>query len=208
MVRGVEDHDAGQNDAGYRFPCLVEGGGKKQPESGKKGRTSPQQLEDIEKQSFEQAYQASIDEILAERKDIVDRAGSVVARQKAAWQSMQQSLEHKVSRAVAGAALELARIMIRRAVESNPELVRNVVSRALEMVVAKSDIVIKTNPQDWQVVKEAVETRQMDAGSHDRIEVESDGSIERGGCIIETEYGIIDARINSQIEVIRRALEG
>jgi len=211
LAEDFDDYLTGQIDGGYEFPCLDESNGEEKTGSGQgKNATASHQadvLADIEKQSFERSYGDSFDATIAERSEAVARARTVVGKQQAAWKNMQQAMERKVSRAVVGGALELATIMIGRALEADPGLVRKVVSRALEMVVAKSDIVIRSNPEDWQVVKEMVENRESEPGNHGKVRVESDSSIGRGGCIIETEFGIIDARISSQLDVIRRALE-
>ena len=41
-----------------------------------------------------------------------------------------------------------------------------------------------------------------------KISVVADPSIEEGGCVLETNNGIVDASIDTQIEIIKKALEG
>jgi flagellar assembly protein FliH len=46
------------------------------------------------------------------------------------------------------------------------------------------------------------------ADSVKEIVIEADGKVERGGCIIESELGNIDARISTQFALIEEALLG
>ena len=45
-------------------------------------------------------------------------------------------------------------------------------------------------------------------GIDSKINIVSDPSIEEGGCVFQTNNGIVDASIDTQLEIIKKALEG
>jgi len=86
------------------------------------------------------------------------------------------------------------------------DLIRNVVIQALEKTLGDR-IVVRLNPEDYNGIM---------AGGHDfkehldrtkRLTLRSDDAITRGGCIVESEIGTIDAQLEIQLEAIRKALE-
>ena len=41
-----------------------------------------------------------------------------------------------------------------------------------------------------------------------KVNIIADPSIEEGGCIFQTNNGIVDASIDTQLEIIKKAIEG
>ncbi len=213
MVKVSDNRSARKAAELYEFPRLAGQdlrGGATKVRTGPEGAENGQATDiakDAESRSFDKAYRDNFADILASRREVVAKAGTAVERQLAAWENLDKRLERKVSRSIVKGALELAGIMIARALEAEPELVRNVVSMALAMVVTRTDMVVRSHPEDWQMVKEMIDSLETEHGNLGQVRVESDSGIDRGGCVIETEFGMIDARIDSQLNVIRRALE-
>ena len=43
---------------------------------------------------------------------------------------------------------------------------------------------------------------------YNKVNIIADPSIEEGGCIFQTNNGIVDASIDTQLEIIKKAIEG
>ena len=69
-------------------------------------------------------------------------------------------------------------------------------------------ITIKVHPQTIQFIKDSIPNITYQYGIESKINVVSDPSIEEGGCVFQTNNGIVDASIDTQIEIIKKALEG
>lgn len=85
-------------------------------------------------------------------------------------------------------------------------VIQHVVEQALGKVNDTRQLVIKINPKDLDTVQ-AIEQDLLpvdDLGTVFRIE--ADEGIKRGGCVIETKLGDIDARIDKQIKIIEERL--
>jgi flagellar assembly protein FliH len=91
-------------------------------------------------------------------------------------------------------------------VEARPEKVLDVVGGALLRTAARHRLVIEVNPDDLQLVSENAEGLAAKLGGVQRLDVVAERRIERGGCIVRTEEGEIDARIGSQLERVAELL--
>lgn len=90
--------------------------------------------------------------------------------------------------------------------KERPDVVKDVVRQALERSIGDR-IVVRLNPQDYAtVMSENYEFKDV-IDRTKRIMFKEDEAIVKGGCIVETEVGTIDAQLETQIEAIKKALE-
>jgi flagellar assembly protein FliH len=104
-------------------------------------------------------------------------------------------------------ALEIAEKMTAKAIAEDPEIVASVLERAKREIVDAKQIRIWLHPTDFNVLSELrpdLIRAGDDAGR--TIEVAMSESVARGGCRLETESGLVDATIPTQIAEIRRQL--
>jgi flagellar assembly protein FliH len=88
------------------------------------------------------------------------------------------------------------------------EAIKETIFNAICLAAEKSKMNLRVNPEDFEYVEKLrpeIFTRFNDLKS---IVVTSDASITRGGCLLETQYGDIDARVETQLERIYQCLEG
>lgn len=102
-------------------------------------------------------------------------------------------------------AFQIARRIIGHAIEVHPEVVRDIIGEALVTARGRRQIEVRVHPDDQEMVEAE---RQRYARELDGVPVyfEADAALERGDCVIETESGRIDARLETQLEVLREAL--
>ncbi len=102
-------------------------------------------------------------------------------------------------------SLAIAGKIVCREVETDKELVLGVVKKALSEVIGHEKVIIRVNPSDLQFVKgNILETRVAD--KFEDVSFEEDERILKGGCVIETNLGDIDARIEKQLEALEEIL--
>ena len=104
--------------------------------------------------------------------------------------------------------LEIATKVVKVISENQKNVVINNMVQALRKLKNKSDVTIRVNLQDLQMatehVKEVIE--MVERVGH--VTIAEDTTVDPGGCIIETDFGRIDARIASQLrEIEDRILE-
>ena len=111
----------------------------------------------------------------------------------------------QIEKEVAELALAIAQKVICREVATDKETVVCVAKEALAKVDDPGNITIKMNPADLQFINETKYQLANLVTDVNSITFEGEESIQSGGCIIETELGEIDARIEKQLEAVKES---
>lgn len=106
--------------------------------------------------------------------------------------------------------VELVLLISRKVVKVISENQRSVVMQnilqALRKVKGRGDVTIRVNLADLGLTTEHIKDFMQAVESVKNITVAEDSSVERGGCIIETDFGAIDARISSQLNELEQKI--
>lgn len=111
-----------------------------------------------------------------------------------------------VEKEVVELAIVLGRKIVGHELSVNREALLHVVRSALEHTIDRHDLRIRVNPSDYAWVQGEF-SRSLNEEWMGKIEFEPDAAIETGGCIIRSRFGIVDARIEQQIETLKAALK-
>ncbi|WP_088281832.1 FliH/SctL family protein [Ideonella sp. A 288] len=105
------------------------------------------------------------------------------------------ALEQRIAASVAQVAVQLARQVVRSELAARPALVAQVAQEAVHAVLMSAKhIVVHVNPADQALIDgEAAETLAARGAR-----MVGQASIERGGCLVETDAGTIDARVEAR----------
>jgi flagellar assembly protein FliH len=115
-------------------------------------------------------------------------------------------LVESLTRQAADVSLGVGRQIVAGAVEVKPELVMDVIRGAIRRLSERHRLTVLVNQDDLELVSNSLERLRLELGGIEFMEVLADRRIERGGTIVQTEYGEIDATIATQIENARALL--
>ena len=101
-------------------------------------------------------------------------------------------------------SLLLADKIVKRSVSHDISWLAPLISESLEALGQVQEIVVRLNPVDYALIKE--EEEHLHLGMRAKLQFESDSSINQGGCLIESENGLIDARLEKRLGKIARHL--
>ncbi len=101
-------------------------------------------------------------------------------------------------------ALEIAKKVVAREVGIDQEVVLSVTKNALSKLHSRCLASVHLHPQDLAFVQE----QRNKLNFHGSLELIEDASVTPGGCLIHTDTGDIDARIESQFDEITNGLLG
>lgn len=102
-------------------------------------------------------------------------------------------------------ALAVAKKIVLREVSVNKDIILSVVKQALGKIMGQEHIKIKINPDDLQIIKKHGTDNSKLPFNKGIAVFEEDPEITCGGCVVETDSGDIDARIESQLLLIKEA---
>lgn len=92
--------------------------------------------------------------------------------------------------------------------ENQKNVIMSNVLSALKKVKGRGDVLLRVNLEDVKLTTEHVGEFIKRVESVKGITVVEDSTVEKGGCIVETDFGAIDARISSQLnELEQKVLE-
>jgi flagellar assembly protein FliH len=97
-------------------------------------------------------------------------------------------------------ALVLAEKILATSLALDPSLVGSIATGALRRIVARDRIELDVNPEDVELVRAALASDTNELSSSRRIDVIAERRVRRGGCVVRTVDGEIDARIEKQLE--------
>ncbi len=110
-------------------------------------------------------------------------------------------------RQVVELALAVASKVLAREVAENPTVILPIVKVALDKVQDQEQITIRVNPECYDLVLAARPELQAGLARATSVAVKADGALKVGDCIVETPYGTVDARIDTQMELVKAALK-
>jgi flagellar assembly protein FliH len=136
-------------------------------------------------------------------------AAAVAALQAAAQSVADQRAN--VSAAVESAAVELALRIAEQAIGASvavrPEAVVDVVRGALRRLVERDRVTILVNPEDLDLVRSASDALMAELGGIEHCDVQAERRVGRGGAIVRTVEGEVDATLATKLARAREALE-
>jgi flagellar assembly protein FliH len=105
------------------------------------------------------------------------------------------ALEQQMAQAVAQAAVMLARRVVRAEIHTHPEQVADVATQAVNAVLQSArHIRVLVHPDDHALVAAGAAEALQARGAR----LLAQPGIERGGCLVESDLGQIDARIDAR----------
>ncbi len=142
----------------------------------------------------QEAYAAGKAEAAGEFAEIIAR--TYEKRENALYQVEQDVLKLSV---------KLAEKIIGREIKSNKQTIADTVATAMRNVRQQERLIIRVNPADFPNVEEFKATL-IHSGRFEFLDFEPDPKISSGGCVIESEVGTVDARLETQLKILERTL--
>ncbi len=103
-------------------------------------------------------------------------------------------------------ASAIAAKIIRRELRERPDITLDLVREALELAAGSPNVRLSLNPEDYKSLGLQVRTLVDAMSSLGDAEVTPDPGVSRGGCRVETRFGVIDQQIESQLKRIEEEL--
>jgi len=120
--------------------------------------------------------------------------------------ALRAGMLHKTERDVVRMALAIAERILSRQLTVDPELLLAMARVAIDRLGDGIAATIHLHPDDHRMMT-AVRAKRPDAVPS-AVAIEPDLTVPRGGCIVRSEFGVIDLGIEAQVSELSRALLG
>lgn len=164
-----------------------------------------QRLQDRERASYERGLldgeKALSDQLLCQRNELLTLQNGVLA-------SLRQAVGQVVQQSEA-ALIKLALEVAQKLVEGMPmsvEIVEANIRTALAQVESSAEFLIYLNAEDLGLLEKANSSLLTSGPGKEQMRFQASPEVSRGGCQVQTRFGMVDARRETKMELIRQAL--
>lgn len=180
------------------------------PENTTPAGMNAQDLERFEKEAYQRGFEAgknqrqeqAVLEMEQETESLMKLLESTIQELRKEKESFYQENEFYIVKL----AIEIAKRIIQTELSQNPEILLYVVREALKRISDKGRIVIQTHPDDLALLHNNHDFMKKHLIVFEHVDFIATEKVRRGGCLIESESGIVDAQLDVQLEKIEQSL--
>ena len=159
-----------------------------------------EEAENIKRSAFEEGYQKGIE------KSAVDI--EQFKKEFVKFMNAKKDVFEYIAPDILEISVDIAKKIIKKEVDADPQVLINTIVDVLKNVSKNEPkVTIRVKPQAVTFIKDVIPNISYEYGIDAKINVLADPSIEDGGCIFQTNNGIVDASIDTQLEIIKKTLE-
>lgn len=169
-------------------------------------------VEDFRKEGLRQGYEEGLKKAEEEMEDKYSRAFEDEAGK---LRDFMQGLKDAYADAIKTAeaplvklALDIAEKVIKEEAAKSGEVVLANIRDSLQRLTSKVHIVVRVNPDQFDLVDEHKQVLIRAIEGINDFELVADHKVDKGGCIIETPSGNVEARIAKQIKELKKVITG
>lgn len=164
------------------------------------------ELADVRKKAVEEGYEAGREtgytEGQVEVERLVEQLHAIIDKTIEKRNDIIDESETQVINLVVMIAKKVVKVIS----ENQKNVVVNNVIQALRKLKSRGEVLIKVNLADVELTSEHIKDFMRMVENIRSVTVVEDSTVDRGGCIIETDFGEIDARISSQLHEIEEKI--
>jgi flagellar assembly protein FliH len=166
-----------------------------------KGRVAQTERE-ADERGYAEGHQKGYQEGTAEVGRLIERLHMIITK---AIEKRNEIIEESETQII-NLVLMIVKKVIKVISENQKNVVINNVVQALRKLKSRGDVVIRVNLADLDLTSSHVKDFMKMVENVKSITVLEDSSVDRGGCLIETDFGQIDARVSSQLHEIEEKI--
>ena len=152
-------------------------------------------IEEARQAGYHDGYRDGLEALEAAKRQFAKATSAEMASLVASFQADVAALEDRMAQAVLDTSLRLARQVVRSELALRPEAVAQVAREAVSAVLLTAQhLRLRMHPQDLALIESG-------AGEDLRarhVLLLADAALSRGGCVVETDMGEVDARVESR----------
>jgi flagellar assembly protein FliH len=160
-------------------------------------------VEAIRAEGFSEGYTAGA----ADARSTLEPAAAALHAAAAELAALRGDVAERAERASVELALRIAEQVVQAAIAVDPERVIDTVRGALRRLVERDRVLLLVHPDDLDVVREHADQLVAELGGIEHCGVEADRRVSRGGAIVRTGEGEVDATLETKLGRAREVVE-
>lgn len=185
-----------------------------QAQAGRILETAQEQAAQLQEEARQQGYEAGIQEgrqagaeqIKQEQHQIIVDANAKAERTLAKADAAIQDYFVEAENEIAEMVLRIADKVLPQHFIDVPQLILPLVRAAIQKVKDQPHVKVRVCPDAYELVLMAQSEFQAELEGNAALEVCSDEALKIGDCIVESPNGTIDAKLSTQLELVKQAV--
>ena len=204
MIQESKEKIKAEEDQGKARAAQVEDRAKLEAE--RMIKEAEMKVNEVEHEAYQKGYEAGREvgfkKGQSEVRRLIDRLGTIVGKAIDIREDIIQASEKQMVEMI----LIIARKVIKDEIIERKEIVLNNIREALKRIKDRDRVDIRVNFSDLEITTAHKDELIKLMESLRKVNIYEDSRIDRGGVIIETDVGAIDARISTQLKEIEEAI--
>lgn len=162
-----------------------------------------EKLKSIQESAYQEAYQIGLSE---GREEAIRKSMQIFEEKLDHLSNSLKMIENIKSELMKHNEAHLVNLMFHMAsrlafdhVQKNPEVILKIIHSSIQMAQEDEKIVVRMNPDQINFIEELKKNTKREFQFIKQIDFSADPEIQFGGCIIETNYGQVDARLEERV---------
>jgi len=160
------------------------------------------EYEETKERAYKEGYDAGYNSGRAEVERLIKRLHVVIEKAIDKREEIITESEEQVIRII----LLIVRKVVKAISEEQKGVVVENIKAAMNKIKGKTEVTIRVNTEDLELATEHKEELMQMFEELKHVTILEDTRVDKGGCIIETDFGSVDARISTQLNEIEEKI--
>ncbi|MCB0349345.1 MAG: hypothetical protein KDD37_10955 [Bdellovibrionales bacterium] len=170
-----------------------------------------EKLKEIEERAYREAYELGKTEGHAQGvKDaqlIIETKMKDLESITEYLSSLRPSLLEKNEAKIVELAYAFAEKIAHKEIERDPNYIVGLIKKLAAGIQEQLDTTVKISKEDFDYIESMNQTFKRDIKLGKNAKLEADDNLKKGDCVIETNYGVVDASLDARIQQLWEAVE-
>lgn len=153
----------------------------------------------IKQNAYQEGYNLGLQQAASEIENFKNVLG--------AFMGAQDRVFNEIAPNILELSMSIAKKVIKHEASTDIQMVVDTVMDALRLLSKNEPkIVLRVNPIQVQYLKDTMPDKIKSIGMETKLSILSDEAVTEGGCVIQTNNGMIDATVEAQLGIVQMAL--
>ena len=179
---------------------------KAQDEAAKILEDARAEQENLKKNGYDEGYTKGREEGYSEGQGEVERLVERTHKILEAVMARREEILNETEQQIVELVILMTRKVVKIISENQKSVIMANVLQALKKVKARGNVTVRVNMADVKLTTEHIHDFIKQIENVQGITVIEDSTVDKGGCVVETDFGAIDARIQNQLSELESAI--
>lgn len=169
-------------------------------------RRVDEKMNELKKQAYDEAYQLGLADgfksATEQKLNEINKAMDDFQVLVNSIHTIKADLIHQNEAHILTTIFRIAEKIAYGHIAENPDLVLPVIKESIELAQSDDEVTILVSPEQIDFIENLKKVSNRDFDFLKNVRLQPSNTILSGGCIVETNYGVIDAQVETRIEKI------